>query len=114
MEKLLIIFPAWQQHHNIKENLKCTNFYSIAKNTSEILNQCQIFKILNQNIKPNMRNIKSMSNIGPGSMADEWRQLGGVDTLCTVHTPHVKHQKLTDGDRKHIWNIIINTNNKHI
>ena len=48
MEKLLIIFPAWQQHHNIKENLKCTNFYSPSLNTSKNL----IFK--------------SISNIGGG------------------------------------------------
>ena len=78
MEKLLIIFPAWQQHHNIKENLKCTNFHSPLLNLSKH----------KQNITMN----KTQIDIKYSGRA-AWRMNG--DNLGTIrrcgHTVHKAH-----------------------
>ena len=96
MEKLLIIFLGWQQHHNIKENPKCTNFYSPSL-LLNLLNTNEMCSIL-FNIKYSAR--------------AAWRMNGdnlGTIRVCghTMHTAHTTREtpktKLATG--KHRWDI---------
>ena len=60
MEKLLIIFLGWQQHHNIKENPKCTNFYSPSLLLNLLKHKRNVFHIIQYQI------------FCAGGLADEW------------------------------------------
>ena len=83
MEKLLIIFLGCQQHRNIKENPKCTNFYSPSPFAKSVETQMKI----QFNIKYSARAAQRMNGDNLGTI----RRC--VDTLCTLHTHHSQNTK---------------------
>ena len=112
---LLIIFLRWQQHHNIKENPKCTNFYVPSrllnlweerwKSLRSIFNikYCgDIFDIFHIQIYLNLQwqcwkyihYQIFVAREASGWMVTIWGQLGGVDTLCacTQLWTHYSHE----------------------